>query len=117
MPYESVQDKDKDNAKQPRGFKPRLRRFFFGQFHILANLLRGFGLIKMSAGIYKWLINKGDDKAMFKLGEMYWWGYKFVRDPVKAVQLIEYAALKGNHAALMFKEEMIQDGLWKQEPR
>ena len=109
MPYEYTA-----NQQKQRGLKKRIRESFFMGFHMLANLFKGFGAYRMAGRILNWLVAMGDDKAMFKLGDMSWWGYKIIRDPVKAIELIEYASIKGNLQAQQFKEEMTEDGLWRQ---
>ena len=117
MPQEYVEGKknNKGSVKKRRvGIFQRLKNLFYSIFHILAHLLIGFGAKHTGARVLRWLIAMGDSRAMFKLGEMYWWGYKFARDPVKAIELIEYAAIRGNEAAIQFKEEMTEDGLWRQ---
>ena len=115
MSYEYVHgDKSKKGGNKNRGIRYRLKTLFFSIFHVLAHILIGFGAKSMGSRVLRWLIAKGDSRAMFKLGEMYWWGYKFARDPVKAIELIEYAAILGNPDAIRFKEEMTEDGLWRQ---
>jgi len=115
MSYEYIEgDKAKKDGKKKKGFVHRLKSIFYALFHALAHIFIGFGAKGTGARILRWLIAMGDSRAMFKLGEMYWWGYKFARDPVKAIELIEYAAIRGNPDAIQFKEEMTEDGLWRQ---
>ena len=110
MPYEYTAG-EKQNR---RSLKQRIKSTLFIGFHLLAHLLKGFGAYRAAGGLLRWLVSMGDDKAMFKLGEMYWWGYKFIRDPVKAIELIEYASIRGNPDAIRFKQEMTDDGIWRQ---
>ncbi len=110
MPYEYTAD----TKIRKKGFFGKLKSLFFVQFHLVSNLFKGFGAYRVAGGILKWMISMGDDQAMYKLGVMYWWGYKYARDPVKAIELIEYSAIRGNKNALKFKEEMTDDGLWRQ---
>lgn len=125
MPYEYTandktkksknnKEKEKQKKRTKRSLKRRFKGLFFIQFHWLAKLLQGFGAHRSAGRIYKWLVAMDDDIAMYKLGKMYWWGYKFVRDPVKAIELIEYASIRGNQEAQNFKDEMNKDGLWRQ---
>jgi len=114
MSQEYVESKKSKKSGKKKGFGQRLKNLFYLIFHIMAHICIGFGAKGMGAKVLRWLIAMGDSRAMFKLGEMYWWGYKFARDPVKAIELIEYAAIRGNPDATRFKEEMTEDGLWRQ---
>ncbi len=115
MSHEYVEGKkSKKGGSNKKGLVQRLKNIFYSIFHIMAHIFIGFGAKSMGAKLLRWLIAMGDSRAMFKLGEMYWWGYKFARDPVKAIELIEYAAIRGNPEAIQFKEEMTEDGLWRQ---
>jgi len=110
MPYEYTTGK---KSKQ-RSLKQRIKGLFFTVLHLLSTLFKGFGAYRIAAAILKWLVALDDDNAMYKLGVMHWWGYKFIRDPVKAIELIEYAAIRGNIQAQKFKQRMTDDGLWRQ---
>ncbi|VAW70854.1 hypothetical protein MNBD_GAMMA12-322 [hydrothermal vent metagenome] len=114
MSQEYVETKKTKKKGKKKGFKQRLKDTFFTLFHILAHIFIGFGAKSLGAKVLRGLIAMGDSRAMFKLGEMYWWGYKFARDPVKAIELIEYAAIRGHPDAIHFKAEMTEDGLWRQ---
>ncbi len=112
MPYEFSDDTDKAEKKSspPVPKRPLTVRVM----HFFARIAGGMGAKRLSAFLYKRLIAKGDTEAMYVLGKMYWWGYHFTRDPAKAVELIEYAAIRGNRQAIDFKQEMIDSGLWRQ---
>ncbi len=111
MPYEFSDDPDKVDER-PSAPAPR-RPLRIRILHFFARIAGGMGAKRLSAFLYRRLIAKGDTEAMYVLGKMYWWGYRFTRDPAKAVELIEYAAIRGNQQAIDFKQEMIDSGLWR----
>ncbi len=114
MPHEYLPRKHAHEPVRRRGLWERIKSNYISFMCACAQLAAGFGLRRLAARIYNRQIHSGSTHAMLKLGQMYWWGYKFTRDPVKAIELIEYAAIRGNLEALRFKEDMTADGLWRQ---
>lgn len=116
MPYDYTANEQKKENKKPikKTFGRRIKGVFLLPFHWIANLFHGFGAYRLAGRMYRWLTSFDDDAAMFKLGKLYWWGYKFKRDPTKAIELIENALNRGNTEAQLFKDEMTKDDLWQQ---
>lgn len=78
---------------------------------MIARFINIMGWPHGAAWIYHHLLRRGSERARFRLGELYWDGYKFPRDMQQGALLIEAAEAAGDSGAIKMARELRAKGL------